>query len=384
MVSLVNQIYPNSVVDICVGSWNLLNEARKKWNHIEIQGVDISPLSGLQDITDRNFIQMDGREFALKCINERRLFPLVVANPPFGKESYQDHSQFIELPGYSDMNGKALNRIETTMLLANLSLLEDHGYLVAIVPKTLINGEWSKCLRQYIAKNYKLELIINLPDNVFNRDISTSILVVNRRAPNLASNVKVYQATFKGKAVVKRLESYLSYSQVVEGIWVNKNVTGKDAGIKLFRGAMDSSLLSGVGKQAVIHSTDIQNLKNGVWHPTKFTSENPSLKMHRSAQNGDIVMIRVGRNCGTVARIDFNGPLPVSDCVLTIRHDNPEYQDRLWQVLNCDLFIDELDKLKRGIGARYLTQNVIERYLTEEMDNWSVLSSNIKNESACS
>lgn len=380
MVSLLH-IEPRSVVDICVGSWNLLNEARKKWNYIEIQGVDTNPLSGLRNITDKNFHHMDGREFALKCIGENNFFPLVLANPPFGKESYQDYSKFAELPGYSDMSSRALNRIETTMLLANLSLLEDEGYLVAIVPRTLVNGEWLKCLRQYIARNFKLELIINLPNNVFNRDISTSILVVSNKIPKINSNVKVYQANFRGKAIVKRFESSLGYSQIVEGLWDNKrHAPEKNSSIRLFRGAMDSSLLSDIGKQAVIHSTDIEDLRKGAWHPTKFTSNNLSLKIHRSAQKGDIVMIRVGRNCGTVARLNVDGPLPVSDCVLVIRHSNPEYQDGLWQILNCNLFIDELDKLKRGIGANYLTQCAVEKYLAEKMNKWSILISDTMND----
>jgi len=70
------------------------------------------------------------------------------------------------LPGYSVINKRALNRIETTMMLANLALIDNNGTLAAIIPHTLINGEWALELRKYISNNYNVKYIgTNTQDN---------------------------------------------------------------------------------------------------------------------------------------------------------------------------------------------------------------------------
>ena len=78
---LIEQLHitpPEMVIDICCGSCNLLYATKKRWNQIELIGVDIADHS----LSDVMFTKMDGREYATI---HRREYPLIVANPPFDK-----------------------------------------------------------------------------------------------------------------------------------------------------------------------------------------------------------------------------------------------------------------------------------------------------------
>ncbi len=362
MVELVPLSQPKTAVDICVGSWNLLHAAKNKWNEVNLFGVDIDSMSKKLG-NGNSFACMDGRKFALKCLKTDVKFLLVLANPPFGKDNLECVSLFDTLPGYNQMTSMALRRTETTMLLANLALLDENGFLVVIVPRTVVDGEWSKCLRRYISNKYQMKCIANLPRRVFGDEIYTTILVIEKTKTTNATDV--YDVLFNGDKYQLCYKHSLPYKMVRDGFWklcVPKPTQKGCVHIK--RGSISNDILVNTGHNPVIHSTDIWNLKNGQWKPTKFMPSNlESRDVFNIVDEGDIVVIRVGRNSGLAARIEFESQLPASNCLLIIKAENNEQQDIIWQIMSSNPYLTDLVDLRKGVGASYLTSETLRNYL---------------------
>lgn len=363
---LVKEDNPKNAVDICVGSWNLLRILSDKWSNIEIYGIDIDSSSQNKALKGAHFKCLDGREYALQCLEHNRKFGIVLANPPFGKESYLNYSRYSLLPGYKSLSKSALGRIESTMLLANLSLVEKGGTLIAIVPRTLINGDWALTLRKFVANNYFLQTIIHLPSAVFGRDISTSIIVIqNKKLPIELLTTEAYSARLiddKGLFETHSLTKF-DYSQMIDGRWFNcvKPISAH-SDIQILRGNISVSELELRGENPVIHSSDIRRIGFSGWKPTRFTS----LK-HNSqiiTKSGDIIMVRVGRNCGQVTRAQGHIQFPISDCIYIIRHEDIKKTNNLWKHLNSPIYQKDLSLLKKGIGSQYISKSNLNNYLS--------------------
>lgn len=366
MVELISSSQPKTAVDICVGSWNLLNAAKNRWIEINLFGVDIDSKS--KKLRNGNsFVCMDGRVFALKRLKTNVRFSLVLANPPFGKDDLGNISRFSALPGYNQMTSTALRRIETTMLLANLALLEEKGTMVVIVPRTVVDGEWSRCLRQYISNKFQLRYIVDLPRCVFGDEIYTTILVIENS--ETTSVTKVYDTLLNGDEYQLWYKYFLPHNIVRESIWKPcvPKVT-EDEGICIKRGSISNDILTNTGHRPVIHSTDIWNLRNGQWKPTRFMpSSLENRDTYNTASKGDIAVIRVGRNSGLAARIEFKSQVPASNCLIIIKTENKKKLERIWEVMNSSTYFADLGELRRGVGASYLTSDTLRAYLEARM-----------------
>lgn len=375
-------IIPFSAIDICCGSWNLLYAVKNRFLDIKLSGIDIDKQSKTHAPRDSFFQCFDGRKFALKSLTNKKKYSLVVANPPFGKENLDKASLYNKLPGYSEMTTLALQRIETTMLLANLALVEHGGVLLAVVPSTLVDGDWAHCLRSYIANNYSLKCIINLPSLTFGRDISTSIIVIhNSRSSHKV--IPVYQAEISNKKYKLIFHYSINSTKIKSGLWIQNVIkTANNVPYSIKRGRISNDVLVKSGKTEVIHSTDIINLINHKSTPTRFLPN--SFISHDSlpyASDGDIAVIRVGRNAGLAAKVSTDKNLLISDCLYIIKTKDP----RIWQVLNSSTYIKDLPLLRKGVTAKYITQNNLIQYINSKiLMGEGLINDNISTQSICS
>ena len=369
MVSLIPRSKPSIVTDICVGSWNLLSEAQKKWRNVILHGVDVEIKSSVKVLSNSQFFHMDGRQFAIKCLSENVKYPLILANPPFGKDEKEHHSACSALPGYKYVGERALSRIETTMLLANIAILSDGGYLVAIVPRTLIDGNWGNKLRQFISSTFQLKSIVHLPPKAFGKEIRTSIIVICK-SPQLSLRAYVYDATlFNDKEFSLTIQGNIEPKFLKEGIWTQaKECFSQNEGLNLIRGSIKSDNIKQFGLHPVIHSTDISNLRQGIWKPANFCSQIPGDPATKFTSDGDILIIRVGRNCGTAARISGGTSSLFTDCILVIRHNSPKQMERIWKLLNSKDYLKDLEILRKGVSASYITAENLKQYISFKLN----------------
>lgn len=367
MVDLIDYKDPKSAIDICAGSWNLLQEASNKWIGIPLFGIDTDKGSSFHAPLHATsiFHHMDGRQFALDCLKKERKFSVVLANPPFGKSIEKEKELFLGLPGSETLSIRALTRIESTMILANLSLIEENGYLGVIVPSTLVDGNWAQCLRLYISKWFQVCSIIKLPDNIFGRDISTSMLIIRNQRPNKNRYTKSINAEVAINDLIFKSEKDIEYDSIRQGKWTRIfNPTFREPDLEIYRGGVSSSLLQKKGKGVVLHSTDVAQIRLSSWTGTRYLDNyEVTYSKVRNVKKGDIVVIRVGRNCGKAALINFSHELPASDCIIILRQANHDKQKRLWSFLNSDEFHRDLCELRKGVSTFYLTANSLKQYL---------------------
>ena len=367
MVDLIDYKDPKSAIDICVGSWNLLQEASDKWIGIPLFGIDTDKASSSHVPLNATstFHQMDGRQYALDCLKKERRFSVVLANPPFGKLIEKEKELFSGLPGLENLSLRALTRIESTMILANLSLIEENGYLAIIVPSTLIDGNWAQCLRLYISKEFHICSIIKLPDNIFGKDISTSMLIIKNQRPNKNRFTKSIKAEVVNNVLIFKSEKNIEYDLIRQGNWTMIfNSDFGESDLEIYRGGVSSSVLQKRGTNVVLHSTDLAQISLSSWTGTRYSnSDEVAYSKVRNVKKGDIVLIRVGRNCGKTALINFSHELPASDCIIILRQTNRDKRKRLWSFLNSEEFHTDLCELRKGVSTFYLTANSLRQYL---------------------
>jgi len=374
MVNFAPRQKPSVVSDICVGSWNLLSAAQQKWKNVILHGVDVEAESSGRVLPNGHFFHMDGRHFALQCLRENVKYPLILANPPFGKDVKKNYSAFTALPGYEHVGIAALSRIETTMLLANAAILKDGGYLVAIVPRTLVDGNWSTKLRKYISINFQLISVVHLPPTSFGRDISTSIIVI-KTAGKRPTSAKIYEANDRNGDITLSIQGKIKPAILRGGIWtLKKAYSSNDDGLKLIRGSVHNNVLAKNGVCPVIHSTDLTCIRQGTWKPSNFSPPNQEGTIPKYTSSGDILIIRVGRNCGVTARVLGDDAFLFSDCMIVIRHDDPGKMQKIWELLNSEEYFRDLIKIKQGVSTNYITAQSLKQYISLKLSEWRRLS----------
>lgn len=374
---------PSSAIDICCGSWNLLHAVNNRFPDIKLSGIDIDKQSESYALKESFFQCIDGREFALKSISINNKYSLVVANPPFGKDNLSKVNLYNNLPGFSEMTTLASQRIETTMILANLALVEDGGFLVAVVPSTVIDGDWANFLRIYISNNFNLNCIINLPSLVFGRDISTCIVLI-RKDKNFKKVVPVFEADISNSSYKLNRKYSINRVQIKSGMWTKNNIINKHNNntYDIIRGRVSNDILVSSGHTEVIHSTDIVNLINRKKNPTRFLPKCFNLTNSLPyASKGDIVVIRVGRNSGFAAKIITDKKLLISDCLYVIKSENP----RIWEILNSSTYIKDLPLLRKGVTAKYITKGNLIQYINSKISmGEGFINDNNSTKSVCS
>lgn len=177
LIAVIGKSYnPKSVIDICCGTGNILN----CFNDIEtVKGIDIFE----QTIRLARYINPDNDYIAADTLvydfgNTK--YDLVVGNLPFGARTFDKSSLEIEL------------------IKKGLTLLNDNGVAIFIVPEGLLANSWSTEFRKELLSNYALDMVISLPNNIFPRmSAKTSVLIIR----NGKKNHDVFLPEFKDNAI---------------------------------------------------------------------------------------------------------------------------------------------------------------------------------------
>ncbi len=341
---------PKNAIDICAGSWNLLNEAKSKWPNIELVGVDI------QKHNEQGFVE-DGRCFSFQAFQKKQLFDLVLANPPFEYEKVPlEIRKMIDIAfPFHQFNGNILNRLESTMLLFNSLLVKDNGYLASVVPNSLLFAENQNSLRSYFASNFHLEKIIHLPDSAFGKqNIRTSLVLLRKKVTKKPT--RIYNAAERNNQYIANHAGSIPHTKITKGKWdlldSNKDIKVDD--LKIIRNNISTNMLS-TNKlgHPVIHNGTIAN---GNLKLEKIRFLNEAIPRMEYVEPGDIVINRVGKSIGQFALInDEEKKYLSSDCVLIIRPANQETRNLLINKLNSTNF----KEFKKGVTTKYITKNDI-------------------------
>lgn len=177
LISVIANIYsPNSIIDICCGSGNILRYFTQLKT---VKGLDINEICiQLSKYINPNadFITAD----TLKYKFGKGKYDLVVGNLPFGART---------------TDGKPL---EVELIKKGLTLLNDNSVAIFIVSEGLLTNSASFEFRQEILSNFALDMVISLPIGIFPyMGVKTSILVLR----NGEKNKDVFMPEFKDNSL---------------------------------------------------------------------------------------------------------------------------------------------------------------------------------------
>ncbi|MEC4084640.1 DNA methyltransferase family protein [Myroides odoratimimus] len=326
IIKLIPYSYsPKSIIDICAGSGNFLDSAINRWNVTAI-GIDLNPKNPSTKkyvITKKNALDIENLKNLAKINNK-----LVVANPPFGKLTQPITTicnKHIEL----QLAAIKSKRIETNMIVSNMSILKKGEIFAAILPENIFTSHNLKIFRDLFLSYYE---IIYLGE-----------------AEKFFTGSEVKTRIFIGK--------YLSIPKEKNSNNTNLNFTNSKLNLKITRGIDNSKLFKTIDNFncdnycEVIHfSNDLGDLKS-----KRYTLENTHNELKKLNEN-DLLISRVGRNTGKIHKVrkSFIGKY-VSDYFYIIK-DGKKFLDDYIEELEPRLLLKSV-----GLTVKYLRKADLEK-----------------------
>ena len=309
LVNLLDFKNDCTVVDICCGSGNLLNAAKRTDKTLKCHGVDIIDVSGRNDV----FCKSDGRAYALKNIGK---FDYALANPPFGRSEPNDYTHKLFCGKYAAI---VSSRIEVEFLVANLCVLKDSGVLLIILPSTIIEGTSTINVRRVLAKNHFVSSIIRLPLNSFAPERIKCCALIIQKKPNRARATTFYEMTEFFE--IHKLRN-ISSADMNNGNWCDITFLN-DLHFTIRQGKISSPYFCNNGIE-VLHT----GKRSENWHPTIRLAKLPAETNLIMAEDGDILISRIGASAGQ--KCIYHGPdRYISDCLLLIKSPDSILSQRI-------------------------------------------------------
>lgn len=326
--SVASNYEPSYVVDICAGSCNLLKAASKRWPEAKLYGSDIVKIdTNLASEVTIKTKQLD----ALLSHNvishyKNKTNKIVVANPPFGcmhdKISFNIPQQLKYI--YDSIKGA--KRIECYITLSNIAILNNGDYFAAILPENIFSGENLKFFKY----------------NLFQLFDSRQIRCHTSKFESSEVKTRIFTGRFKG--VPKKFRAFLNMEEqdLTNSIHFNQIVRGIDNS-KLNPVSNVSSMLK------VVHFSN----KKGNVNNYKTVKDN-ELSRRKIVLINDILILRVGRNAGTIIFTDErHHGYPISDLLFILRDGNK---------LSVNILLKlevELCKKVKGLTSKYISKRDI-------------------------
>ena len=346
MIDIIPEIEVNSIIDICCGSWNLLQAGMEKYPNAVITGVDIDKEAEKNKISDSNFQIMDGREFAENEYKKGRTYDLILSNPPFGYIVEDERKYRTENPIIEACFSKLLNkRYECEMMQANLLLAHDSSVLLFILPYTFIAGTSFQEIRCQIASEYSVIAIVKLPFTTFDKDEINTFAIILQKGEQFRKTV-VFNAVYDDSWKINMIRE-VSEKEISKGNWwFIWNNNGNDQ-INISRGNVSSNKFEEKG-QIVLHCAA---KKSERWLPSIRYFDISSIKKKViKARKGDVLINRIGRDAGywNINEIDN---ISVSDCLLILSN----VTEKMIKILEKNSVDGRLKIPVRGVTTAYIT-----------------------------
>lgn len=305
-------------------------------------------------------IQADYLNWSKKSKNS---FDLIVTNPPYSSKKnklLKMNRQELNISGIKEID--FFVSIEEFFLVRCLKQLKDSGYLVAVLPSSIISSEKNVWIRQYLNQQGSILSVRELSNFFFKGVESKTYLLIFKKTKDfldrtvLCNDFDQHEIKLTKKA--KLLGERLDYGFHRSREYFNLLRHGSDLKWRklsnfayILRGSVPSP-----AKDVSIHTSDYYN---GFW---RNKSKNIKISAHinkdRNINKTDILVKRVGRNIGH----SFGKPLKgivgkaCSDCVFIIRPNIPLNSIPLLFSLRTIMQDTNLHQvLIKGMGANYTT-----------------------------
>ena len=225
--------------------------------------------------------------------------------------------------------------------------------MLAILPRTIVYGIKYKRLREYLAKHYYIKALVDLPNGAFeNKDISTTAIILenNKNAEGAMSYIVTEDDGWKIRAFAP-----VDKTRLMSGDWGGNAILEKRTDV--FRGKIGSNMFDKNGTRPVIHCSSV--LVENSWIPS--IKKTKVCYPEKIAQNGDVIINRVGRHAGYWT-INTFGKSEVSDCIIVIQKPSK----RILEIIENHSVNNRLELPLYGVTTKYILQSDVCRLIRQE------------------
>ncbi|HZG18627.1 MAG TPA: N-6 DNA methylase [Herbaspirillum sp.] len=355
---------PKDVVDLGVGKGALTTALIDRFPSARLIGVDNYPIpQGIQaemradgvslisrDVTEPNFPGWFVRRYGKMST--------VICNPPFTylKNDPQVQAKLTAL-GFGATKGAKLQRMDLVFLAHALKMLKPGGEMAFILPISAFAMSRTFANLNALSRYFGLREIIALPQSVYqSADVQTAILIFRPDVTNATrSKFTVFNA--RDGQGIERIGEFSAEQLIRECKGENRTVrastTLSSLGAQIARGKHSSNTLAHQGISH-FHTTSFQNYPTSQIHFEDGVHPSVTTQVDSPAQEGDILIPRVGTRCLGRAAIVMRGSQYISDCVFRISAPSAERRN-IWEFLSSETGRDWQLALARGACAKFIT-----------------------------
>lgn len=367
LVKTLSVLSPKNALDIGFGSGSLLRAAKRRWNDIDLIGIDIDSgnIDKEEELKEINAIKLNGFDPSLpeKIITRFGKIDILLSNPPYFSHQFDTKTKdILDSAGLLDCLSKNLKTIpaELVFLAQNLRLLNDAGELGIILPAGLVSGErWSN-VREHLLSNYQVSNVIQLPVNCFKKtDAQTFILTIKSKSKKSINQVTLSHIEINHDLLINleqaKSRADFDYYSNKKNLNITHHIREDD--FYIFRGNKSFDDLKKITED-YLHTTLMAKT------PQLISLVCNPINDCKNTEPGDIVLARVGRRClGRVHYIE-QGQVPISDCIICIRPKNKKIGASIFQALSSIDFQTYVENVALGVGAKYITHQTVNQFLT--------------------
>ena len=386
MVNMIPDEQIDSVIDLSMGECGLLEETKKRWGAVALDGADIdetlisriharSPYihTYLGDSLSSDIESWEG----YNKIVDAGGFDLAIANPPF---NFYDQKEVC-------LNGEKLSLpIEIRFLLKYIDIVKEEGFICIILPYGFLSLDLYENFRMKILSKVTIIKIVKIFRGCFEKiDADTCLVLMKKNRMHeavaqkkitigyLSDEYKLINKHVVSTARVKRWD--LEYQQLLaseclfytrfEKVALKKYIKECRRGKSITK---NRGLLSEKGVR-FIHTTDVKKLY--ISNECKqYINDSKNIFKNAALKKNDVLIGRVGQGCiGKIGIVSKKYPkLFFSDCLFAIEsvNINPYY---LTLFLASDFGQMQLKGMAKGSCSKYITREDLLRLCVLVPDN---------------
>lgn len=376
--ALINAIAarePQIVVDLGAGDGVLSRAAIARWKHTNLITIDISqspviPSRDASKLVYHKHYAADalGRDFFEQIDLKPGSADIAISNPPYITPAWRNNfKRILEEAGLPLDSRHSLEVTADILFLAqSLRLLRANGHAGLIVPDSFISGEKLLTMRRALLSENKVLKVIKLPKNAFSRtDAQAHIIVLEKgnKRGGLISLQRLSEAGTASKELliepkdgVQRLDYdyHLNRSSAKSQHFASTTHTPLSSIALIRRGSINKTRADKEGLP-VLHTTDISRGTRLSIARNKLCPKELLQSSLVTAQIGDILVGRVGRNLSDKIAIIESGSAIASDCLFVISAE-PQHRDIIFSALTSEKGKEWIDSTCRGVGAKHISK----------------------------
>lgn len=354
---------PQRVLEIGVGGGSLVRAAKEKWKNSDIIGGDI-------DSKNVNTLKEEFPSIKLFVINglssklrdelklELGSVDVAICNPPYMAIKKSDElGMILKESSLGLLNDYSQLTSDIIFLAQNLLLLKDGGELGIIVPDGLLTCQRFSIFREKLLANYKLTGIIELPSKIFKKTEAKTHILLIKKSHCTGLSLPLYLAnengTIASKISIKKTDLVYrmdyKYHSWKKNFIPKETKSFKSLNIGIMRGSRSKKQLDTMGID-YLHTTDLKS----EFCEREFLVYN-KVDGLRYAEEGDLLMSRVGKRCiGKLLYVE-KGNIPISDCIYRIRIPF-EHRKQVILSLNSKTGRDWIAAHSHGVCAKVISK----------------------------